>query len=322
MKDRNIDGGSQMADNGKGKYKIAVLTFVAALLFTSAVIEKPVEKITGFSHPSNLCMSMGSFYVTDIGKKMEPEAKDGDGRVALLNEKMAIESKNILAAGNAKINAPKGICAFNYRSKSGGFSMLRKAIAITDIDKVYAYELIYNSRFFYLDLSKESKNLGDVVSLNDSILFVAATDKNCIFKININTKAYQKVVSPKIKGAKGLCLDREKKYLYCVGWGEANVPNGEIWKINTQSTTVEKLGDDLGYLDGCAVYNNKLYFTDWVDTIGKIGVIRYMNLSNNAITNVPVAGIGGPGGFCIDETTKTLIVPAMQEGIIYRIPIE
>jgi hypothetical protein len=233
----------------------------------------------------------------------------------------AIANKNIVSA-SGKINAPKGITSFNYKDQSGGFSMLRKAIAVVDIDKVYAYELIYNSKVFYLDMSKVSGFLNDIVSLNDSILFVSATDKNCIFKINMHTKVYEKLNTPKIKGANGLCLDKEKKNLYCVGWGENNLPNGEIWKINLATMKSEKLGDDLGYLDGCGIYNNRLYFSDWVETDAKKGVIRYMDLNSHAITTLDnTEPIGGPADFCIDEAQKLLIVPAMIEGVVYKIPI-
>ncbi|MDB5283123.1 MAG: hypothetical protein JWO06_2198 [Bacteroidota bacterium] len=294
-----------------------------SLLLLSAVTDRSIEKIKGFSHPSAICAVNGSLYITDIGKKVDMAAKDGDGAVVSLNVKQEIQNKNVVGGvGNTPINAPTGICTFNYKSNAGGFMMMRKSIAIADIDRIYAYELIYNSRFFYLDLSKETHSLGGIVSLNDSVLFVASTDKNCLFKININTKAYQKVPVAKIKGAKALCFDKDKKFLYCVGWGEANIANGEIWKINTQTLTAEKLGDDLGYLAGCAVYNNKLYYCDWVDTAEKKGVIRYMDLNTHAIKNVPCEAIGGPGGIFIDEASKTLFVPALLEGVIYSVPLD
>jgi hypothetical protein len=266
---------------------------------------------------------MGSLYVTDLGKTASTNTKDGDGAIAEVNEKWELESKNILAGlSNAKIDAPGGITSFNYRNKSTGFSMLRKAIAVTDIDKVYAYELLYKSRVFYLDLSAESKSLAGIVALNDSILLVAATDINAIFKININTKFYEKSPLPKIKAPKGLCLDKEKKNVYCVGWGDKN-SGGEIWRIGFAGMSVEKIGDDLGLLGGCAVYDNRLYFSDWVEPAAKKGVIRFIDLKSHALGNLSnVEAIGGPGQLYIDELSKTLLVPAALEGVVYRIPLE
>ncbi|MFI5140346.1 MAG: hypothetical protein ACHQIM_21180, partial [Sphingobacteriales bacterium] len=183
-----------------------IIFAICILAGLSASQTRKTEKIKGFSHPAGICNVMGSLYVTDLGKTSSAIAKDRDGAIAEVNEKGEVESKNILAGlANAKIDAPKGITSFNYRNKSTGFSMMRKAIAITDIDKVYAYELLYKSRVFYLDLSSESKSLGGIVALNDSILLVAASDIDAIFKININTKLYEKLPVPKMKSPRGLC---------------------------------------------------------------------------------------------------------------------
>ncbi len=187
------------------------IVVLAALIFIAAKPELKVEKIKGFDHPQAVCLVSGNLYVADIGKQLKPLAKDGDGAIAVVGEKGEVIYRNAVSA-SGKIDAPKGITSFNYKGQSGGFSMVRKAIAVTDIDKVYAYELIFNSRVFYMDLSKESSSLAGIVALNDSILFVAATDKNCIFKININTKGYTKVSLPMGRKRSAQRGDMEDQY--------------------------------------------------------------------------------------------------------------
>ncbi|EFU4395256.1 hypothetical protein [Campylobacter fetus] len=64
-----------------------------------------IKEIEGFSHPKSVFVYDGNIFVPNVGEKIEPLAKDGDGFISKLDYDGNILQKAFIR----DINVPKGL---------------------------------------------------------------------------------------------------------------------------------------------------------------------------------------------------------------------
>jgi glucose/arabinose dehydrogenase len=241
-----------------------------------------------------------------VGVKLEPNVKDGDGRIMKLN--MAATEwidKDKWAA--IKLDAPKGM------------AIIGKSLYVADIDRVVEIDLKKTEQRYVYDFSRfNTVFLNDITVKNDSTLFVSATDLNCLFQINLKDQNYVKMKTNELHGPNGITYVSEGNKIYCVEYGEGEKVKGRVVTIDANTGAVRQVGKHKGGLDGVAFSaDGSLLFSDWDK-----GHLQKMNIQTGAVTEVPSDSIKGPADFYYHIPTKQAFVPRMMENQVLILNVE
>lgn len=271
---------------------------------TVVVAPEPVAPI--YNSPEG-AVSDGEFlYVSNLGVERAPSVKDGDGRIMKLNmEANDWLDKDKWAA--LKLDAPKGM------------GVIGRTLYVTDIDRVVAIDLDKVEQKGVVDFSSvKTSFLNDIAVMNDSTLLVSGTDVNAIFKVNVNTMAFEKMKTGKLNGPNGLVYSSEDGKIYCVEYGSKANAAGRILAIDANSGAIKQIGEHTGGLDGLAMNSDGgLLFTDWnIAHLAKVG------MDNGSKVTELSDSIQGPADFYFDVKTKRKYVPAMLEDTLHIVTVE
>lgn len=330
---------------------IAICTFQTHIIFAQTL------EIKGFASPECVVSDGEFFYVSNLGLRLAPSEKDGDGFIAKVSKDGKILADRWIATDEKAgivLHSPKGMV------------IVGKILYVTDIDRVLGFDLNTREKVFELDFSAEktlflnditarAENKTIVVPVRStatkrgkrgkrakgssareititsvakaSSLFVSATDIGKIFEIELNnTPSYKELDIQPLAGPNGLAWDAKNANLYVVGFGKNNEPNGEIGRIHFEKNerySYEKLSDSLGYYDGVALNNTgKLITTDWVGFDGKKGIVKVFDFQKHTCSILSIPKIFGPADFWYDARTQSLWIPKMleQKVLVQRIP--
>lgn len=286
---------------------IIKMSFIVCLFMALNCNAQTTKTITGFNHIESVATDGKFIYAADIGKELNPTAKDGDGQIIKLDKKGKVLDANFV---KEKLDAPKGL-AIN-----------KEILFINDVDKLLAIDLKTGIKLYEIDFSKETSFLNDIVVWDNNTLFVSATDKSRLYKVNLIDKSYSEIKTDvTISGINGLFCYKKASRIYVNGFGSDNKPNGVIGYINLKENTFTRITNLEGLYDGIFINNDVLYVSNWVsfEKKGKIQGIGIFGSNKVATINVSEP-IAGPADFII--VNDTLIVPAMISGEIHFIKLD
>ena len=278
--------------------KVLLSTSLSLALATMAM----AKDISGFSHPEGSLITNDAVYISNLGEKLEPMAKDKDGFISKLDkEGNIIEAKFI-----TKLNAPKGM------------ANVKDTLVVLDIDRILAFDLKSKKELFAIDV-KGGVFLNDIVLLDDDNAFISDTGTGIIHKFNIKDKKIEDFVklNKEFMGANGLLLSKDKKILYTVTYDAAGKEKGRLVSIKLDDKTQKSLSEPIGPLDGIVYAKNQdILFSSWED--GKNGTLyRYNN--KGKISKEKPSNMGGPADMSTDG--KTLFIPKMLESKVLKIDL-
>lgn len=287
--------------------KISLAVSLFAAMNTNA---QNTRTVSGFHHVESVVADGGFIYAAEIGKDLKPSAKDGDGKVIKLDKKGQIVDANFV---KEPLDAPKGLVIND------------DILYLNDIDRLVAIDLKTGNKLYEIDFSKDTSFLNDIAVWDNTTLFVSATDKSKLYKVNLADKTYTEVKTDKaIAGINGLFCFKKASRLYVNGFGSDNQPNGVIGFIDLKDNKFTQLSSIEGYYDGMFISKDVLYVSNWMATSEKKGIIAGIGIYNtNApkIALVPTAEpIGGPADFII--MNDQLIVPALMGSEIHFIKLD
>ncbi len=280
---------------------------IIVCLFGVTISSAQMKTISGFNHVESVASDGKFIYAADIGKELNPSAKDGDGQIIKLDKKGNIIDANFV---KEKLNAPKGL-AIN-----------KGILFVNDVDKVLAIDLKTGSKLYEIDFGKETTFLNDIAVWDNNTLYVSATDKSKLFKVNLVDKSYSEIVTDiTIAGINGLFCYKKASRIYVNGFGSDNKPNGIIGYINLKDNKFTRITNLEGYFDGICISNDVLFVSNWL-AFEKKGVIQGIGIygSNRVITINISEPIAGPADFTI--VNDVLIVPGMMSGEIHFIKLD
>jgi DNA-binding beta-propeller fold protein YncE len=275
-----------------------------------AVAPAPVTPM--FNSPES-AISDGEFlYVANVGMKLEPTVKDGDGRIM----KLTMATDNWLDKdkwATIKLNAPKGM------------AILGRTLYVTDIDRIVAidldnvvqtaeYDLLTGLKAgetpIKLDPKKdETPFLNDLCVKNDSTLLVSAMGLNAIYQLNLNEKNFSKMKTGELNSPNGLVYNSEDNKVYCVEFGEGNKNNGRVLAIDGNTGAIKQLSKYTGGLDGVALgADGSVIFSDWAKAH-----VEKLDIPKGIVTEVNSDSIQGPADFYYNSATQKLYLPRMME---------
>jgi outer membrane protein assembly factor BamB len=196
---------------------ISFLTY----LFTTINISAQ-KTISGFNHIESVATDGKYLYVADIGKELAPFAKDQDGKIIVLDSNGKIIKPSFTTE---QLNAPKGLAIDNG------------VLYTNDIDRIIAFDLKTGKKLYEINFENETSFLNDIAVWDKNTLYVSATDKSKLFKVDLIHKTFSEVkIDTTIPGINGLFCYKKGSELYVNGFGTDNKPNGILGYVNLQNT--------------------------------------------------------------------------------------
>lgn len=265
-----------------------------------------IKTVTGFNHIESVVADGNFLYVADIGKALNPSDKDGDGKIIKLDKKGSIIDSTFV---KEKLNAPKGLAI------DAGI------LYVNDIDRLLAIDLKTGTKLYEIDFSKDTSFLNDIAVWDNNTLFVSATDKSKLYKVNLIDKSYSEIKTDvTISGINGLFCYKKASRIYVNGFGSDNKPNGVVGYITLKDNTFTQITTAEGFYDGLYIDNDVLYTSNWV-AFEKKGILLSIELYNHRISRVPISELlAGPADFIIKG--NQIIVPEMISGELHFVPID
>jgi len=287
---------------------VSVISFLFLAGCQTSISDITTPKvIEGFSSPESVIAEANGKYlfVSNVGKKLAPTVKDGDGFISRLAPNGDILDKKYLPKTGV-LNAPKGMAIIN------------QVLFVADIDRVVGFDLITRKQTFDLDFSSQGTMfLNDLAVVDKKTLVVSATDTGKVYEISLGEKPRFTLLAENIPGANGLYFDSRTQRLFVVSFGEGYKFNGKLGVISLRNDKHEyqALTGPIGGLDGVALLDNsKVIFSDWVAP-DKTGLIRTYNLKTKKLAVIDLSQqVNGPADFFYDTKNGNLWLPEMKTG--------
>jgi HEAT repeat protein len=285
---------------------------------------KLVAEVKGFANPASVAWDGTYYYVSNVGKELNPSSKDGDGFIS----RMDANGANLQREFIFKLNAPKGLLVAG------------KTLYVCDIDVLMGFDLATRKKTLEISFAKDGVQLlNDVCAADEGKLLVSATDKNKIYLIDLPRKTYAEVKFDKGPIApKGLAYaNRDGERVICVaGWGTDNLPNGEIvfYTLDNSLLNVTRQRPPVahmkaGYLDGVALAfpSDKefiLLYSNWVDfkSAGKLCCLSKNRRNLVLSLPIPKGPVAGPADFLYGPETSIIALPCMMDGRVLLLELQ
>jgi hypothetical protein len=268
----------------------------------------PFVKVAyGFSSPESVIAGPGSkrFYVSNVGVKLAPSTKDGDGYISELSADGAVIERRFLPVEGV-LDAPKGM------------ALIGDTLYVADIDRVVGFDLNSREVVFELDFSaEETVFLNDLAVIDAETLVVSATDTGKVYEISLSATPRYEVFIDDLPGVNGLYYDALNRRLFAVSLGYGSGSNGGLSVISLAhgGGLLQDLTGPVGILDGVALLNDgRVLFSDWV-AYDKTGRMRVYDLNTKELSEVKLSDeVRGPADFFYDSVSGRLWLPRMIEG--------
>ncbi len=286
-----------------------IALFAALALPTLAATVSVDMSIPGFSSPESVVVSGDDVFVSNVGVKLEPYAKDGDGFIARLDRDGKVKALHWVDG----LDAPKGMVAVNG------------VLYVCDIDRVFGYRIRDGKQVFKLDLAATGAKFLNAFTLYDNRhLLLSSTDLNKVFVIDVAGKGYDELkFDTPPNGPNG--MKKVGNRLIIVDWGSDNQPNGKVrtYLLGGYAAKLEKTftPDPAGYFDGVvSLGGNRWLVSNWVK-FAPAGILQLIDARTGRITLASgKLNVAGPADIFLDDQRK-LWVPGMMEGKVYRMSL-
>lgn len=282
-------------------------------LLSTLVLATPVQAakaaldkvIAGFASPESVVVAGEHVYVSNVGDKLEPFAKDGDGFISRLDRQGNVRELK----WKSGLNAPKGMLAHNG------------VLYVADIDRVLGWRMSDGKQVFELDLSATGvRFLNAFAGFSGHRLLLSATDQNKVYVIHTQRPGYEEIgfdVPP--QGPNG--LDLSGQILTVAEWGSDNQANGRVRQYrlagNQASQMREYTLSPSGLYDGVVSLGGQRYVvSNWVG-FEPAGVLHWLDTRTGRQELIQAPVMAGPADLAVDG--DVLWVPAMMEGKVYRL---
>ncbi len=282
----------------------------AALSFPLHAASVVVEKtISGFSSPESVVVSGDDVFVSNVGVKLDPFAKDGDGFISRLDRQGTIKALKWAD----QLNAPKGMIAVNG------------VLYVADIDRVLGFRQRDGKRVFELDLAASgARFLNAFARYDDRRLLLSSTDLGKVFVIDLPRASYGELAfDTPPHGPNG--LKKQGSRLMVVEWGLDNQANGKVRSYVLDGFTAKLENtwspEPAGYFDGVVSLGaNRWLISNWVK-FEPAGVLHVLDTRAGKLAiATQQSPISGPADMFLDDQGK-LWVPGMMEGKVHRMGV-
>jgi DNA-binding beta-propeller fold protein YncE len=289
--------------------RLVALLFALAFGSAQAASVMVDKTIPGFSSPESVVAVGKDVFVSNLGVKLEPMEKDGDGFISRLDREGNVKALKWAE----KLNGPKGMIAVDG------------VLYVADIDRVVGFHIGNGKQVFELDMAATGAKFLNAFTRYDSRrLLLSATDIGKVFVIDLKAKKFGELAfDTPPKGPNG--MKQAGNRLIVVEWGTDGQPNGTV-KTYTLAGMSARLDRQFspspaGYFDGVVgIGANRWLISNWVK-FEPAGQLQVLDTQTGKVTvaneKTPLAG---PADIFLDDQGK-LWVPGMMEGKVYRMTL-
>ncbi|MBZ7955237.1 ATP-binding protein [Campylobacter molothri] len=175
-----------------------------ALVATCALAgELKYQEIDGFLSPESVFVDKNAMYVSNVGKKLEPLAKDHDGFISKLDKNGKILEYKFLN----DLDAPKGMMEIGNILYIAGYDPSGVSGGVV---------LSYNLKNKKIQVLKSEKEPYDGIVLKNNILYISSWGKDLngvIYALNLKNKNIKKLNLPLMKGPADIFLDKNDLWI-------------------------------------------------------------------------------------------------------------
>nr|WP_295874144.1 hypothetical protein [uncultured Chitinophaga sp.] len=254
--------------------------------------------VTGLVTPESVVAWKDGYFVSQIGAKLEPAAKDGDGSIAFIRKDKVQSSRYF----DDTLNAPKGL------------TIVGNTLYVADIDHLKGYDINSRQKVFDLNLEGKAGVLNDVTPVNDSQLVVTDSFKGDVWLVNRHTAALQQLGN--IVTANGVVYDKSADELYVCSMGPDMNGKGQLWHRRLKVS-----GDDFqpvknsptGLFDGIVQLDaSHLCLSNWIPVDAQLGggQLHVYDLNDGSTFNILVRR--SPADIALGKRGQ-LLVPVMLD---------
>lgn len=266
--------------------------------------------LEGFSSPESVIGIDTILFVSNVGEELQPLLKDGDGFISKLGKSGKILERKFITG----LDAPKGMAIWD------------SVLYVADIDKIRVYHIQTGDSLDLFDFSEFGvKFLNDLCQGDSGFVYASATLQNKLYHVDVWRRSKLNPISPQsvpksaaVRGINGLYYDAPSRDLYAVGFGDQDSTNGTIsvTPLGPRAVPPRRWKSHSGKLDGIAVIDGRVYFTDW-NGFEKGESLYMLDLGTAEVEALPLGSIGGPADFWYDFSENRFWIPAMTEGKLY-----
>lgn len=277
----------------------ATLTILYATA-TAAAAEPP-----RLANPESIVVDGATGFVSNIGPKLEPAARDGGGFVARVDGKgVPVDGPAIPQLGT-RLNAPKGLALLDGR------------LYVADIDRVVAFDPATGKQTAEFR-PEGAKGLNDLAVAGQRLL-VTDFDSGRVLALDPWTGT-STTIAQGIGGANGVVASSDGGTAWVVATG-ATFEGGGVTRIDLASGSATPLGNAFGVFDGVVLAKDgALIVTDWVK-IGAHAPGRILRIDPATGESIPltIPLLQGPADLARDG--DRLLVPVMLENRVAELPL-
>jgi sugar lactone lactonase YvrE len=295
--------------------RFSSLLLTVLLLATPVAAQDPPDGHTvagDLMHPESVAHDPDNdiFYAANIGGKLAPSAKDGDGFIARLAPNGTVETLRFLPADDATLNAPKGTVVLDGR------------LYTADIDRVVGFDLQTREMVAEIGLADKGVSfLNDLAVMDGRTLVASASNQGTLYRVDL-AAGTATALDVDVPGANGLAYAASEGVLYAVTFGGEQ--GGKLWTLELDSegkvadasarTIVEK-----GRFDGIVLRpNEQLLITDWgVEgaSAPTPALHRVAQAGTGPVTTIELTDWQGPADFSC-APTRGCWIPDLPGGVV------
>lgn len=149
------------------------------LLFSSCLVcAYELKELLGFKNPRSIFANQEAVFVSNIGEKTNFLIKDKGGFISKLSKNGdMIDEKFIMG-----LDRPSSMFQIDY------------TLFVLDIDRLLAFDIRSTKQLFDLFINERS-DLNRIVKLNDNTLLIGDNANSTLYKIDLQTRTYEEVLS-------------------------------------------------------------------------------------------------------------------------------
>ncbi|WP_143309510.1 SMP-30/gluconolactonase/LRE family protein [Chitinophaga vietnamensis] len=283
------------------------ITQLIALLITFSVAQAQ-RTIPGLASPESVVAYEDGYFVSNIGAKLDPVAKDGDGSIYFIKKGKVIPAN---FAGDT-LNAPKGL------------EVIGQHLYVADIDHVRGYDIPSHKKIFDLNLEGKAVLLNDVTKVSDSLLAISDSFKGNVLLVNVRNGEW-KVLNGEVPMSNGLAYDAHTDMLYVCSMGPNLDGSGKIFGKHLRNdgeafTVLEN--SPSGLFDGLVQLDeHRLLLSDWITVKnpaeGKLVVYDLVSKTSRVIKTER-----SPADIALDLHNRTLLIPQLLDNRLVLVPLK
>ncbi|MCA9555858.1 MAG: hypothetical protein KC933_37865 [Myxococcales bacterium] len=250
------------------------------------------EEPPALRHPESVVHGAGRHFVSNIGARLDPLGKDGDGFISEVDGQGSVIARHAFPPPGMTLDAPKGM------------AIVDGVLYVADIDRVVGFSLEPPAQVFEVVLERKTPVLLNDLEVEDGRrLLVSDTLGGCLLRLDLPTTTFT-IVTCGIPGANGVA--RVGGTAYVVGVG-SRFEGGDLYEVSLASGVARLIPGVHGILDGVAAsQDGALVISDWV-SIDPPKVGRVIRFDPRDGTSTPIASatpLEGPADLSIDDTGR------------------